>query len=176
MKNTKNLSKSAIRYSLILLITLLHQSLTLNAQVEESYKKNSFYLSYGNIIFADQFSISYERLLFQKDKKRTKLKANYGSYLNNNWDFDTGAIVYKNYGSLSAVQLIGMLELNAGVAFAQYTLDPGFDPVPGTDYSIVKNRITFYGNIGVRYVKDRFLFRAGLGNLELLYIGVGFNL
>ena len=170
----KNLFSKNSKCALILIIAIFSNVIYLNAQ-NAAYKKNSICLSYGNIIFSDQISFSYERMVWGVDNMRTKAKINYGHYLNNNADYETGATVYKNHLSLSGIQLIGLLELNAGIAFTQFTLASGFSPVPAIDYSKIKNKITFYGNIGIRYVSNKFLIRAGIGNLELLYAGIGVN-
>ena len=145
------------------------------AQNTEMENKNSVYGNYGNLIAISQASISYERLFLKKEKLETRVKLNYGNYLSNNLDFETNARVTDSYFSLSAVQLIGILELNAGVALENFRLAAGFEPDPDVDYSILMNRLAFYGNIGIRYSKKNFLIRAGFGNLELLHVGVGLN-
>ncbi len=161
---------------MLVIIMMLNNIGYLTAQnATDTFKNNSIFLSAGSIIFSNQVSIAYERELYEVNNWRTRIKANFGSYLSNNADYDTNAILYRNYFSLSGVQLVGLLEVNAGVAFAHYTLARGFNPDPMVNYDEVNNKIVFYGNLGIRYVKHKFLFRAGLGNLELLYIGIGVN-
>ena len=169
--NYFNFKKSSFFVFVLLIISL--QS-AIGQEVETDHK-NSIYGSLGTVILSNQASLSYERMLFKKGKLETRAKLNYGSYLSNNFDFDTGAKVNENHLSLSAVQLFGILELNAGAAFVNFRLAEGFNPDPNVDYTELLNRVTFYGNIGVRYSKNRFLFRAGIGNLELLYLGLGLN-
>ena len=142
---------------------------------QKDYKKNSLHVSYGNIIFASQANVSYERTLLKKRIFRTRARIGYGNYLSNNFDFDTNAKVHENYLSLGIVQMLGILELSAGVARTTFTLAPGFDPNPNVDYDELLNDFEFIGNIGLRYTAKRWLIRAGIGNHEKLYLGVGLN-
>ena len=159
---------------LILALTILSLQSTL-AQDVETHQKNSVYANYGSVIFSSQVSVSYERLFLKKGKYETRAKLNYGNYLSNNLDFETNAKVYEDYFSVSAVQLIGLLELNAGMALSNFKRAEGFEPDPDVDYTILMNQVIFYGNIGIRYSKNNFLIKAGVGNLELLHIGIGLN-
>ena len=145
-----------------------------NAQ-ETEYKKNAGYISFGTVIFSSQASLSYERTIYEKDLIRTKFKINYGKYISNNLDQETDSKVYNNYKSVSGVFLFNQFEFNLGIAFTEYKLVRGFEPDPSRDYDEVINGSQIYGNIGVRYEKNNFLMRAGIGNLELLYAGVGFS-
>lgn len=174
MKYIANLTSNLkINTLLLILFTLLTNTGNTSAQNTKPNHKNTAYVSLGSILFDSQFSISYERLIFEKKKMETSLKANYGNYFINGSDYETNARVNESFFSLSAVQLIGLLELNAGIAYTQYKLARGFDPEPDIDYTELKNRVNFYGIIGIRYTKNRFLIRGGLGNLELLHLGVG---
>jgi len=155
-----------------MILTILLGTITNYAQ-EEARNENSIYLSYGTVVLSNQLSLAYERTLFSKKQLTTKFKVNYGNYLSNNADFDTGAKVYQQYWSVSGVQLIRFLELNVGLAYTQYMLASGFDPLPNVDYSKQEQTFEFYGSIGCRWEKNKFLFRFGIGNLELLYLGVG---
>jgi len=103
------------------------------------------------------------------------MKLNVGSYLTNGLDYDTNSFVYDKYISLSAVQLLGPIEVNAGMAYTQYTLAAGFEPMPTIDYNQTKTRLEFYGSFGLRFDNKGFLLRGGVGNLELIYIGMGIN-
>jgi len=85
------------------------------------------------------------------------------------------AQVFDSYISLSAVQLFGIVEASVGVAGTSFTLAPGFEPDPNVDYSVQMNGLTFIGNIGLRFEKNQFMVRVGVGNFELLYAGVGVN-
>ena len=138
-------------------------------------QKNSIYATFGTIIFSSQVSVSYERLLIKKKISETRAKLNYGNYLSNNFDYATGAKVWDSYFSVSAVQLISIVEINLGLAFSKFRLAEGFDPEPNVDYTTVMNGTSFYGNFGLRYSKNKFLVRAGFGFPELLYFGLGFN-
>ncbi|MEL7222009.1 MAG: hypothetical protein AAGJ93_11870 [Bacteroidota bacterium] len=168
------LQKNDLVVNLFTFLFLLIFSNCLCAQ-QVDYKNNSVYVSYGTVIFSDQFSVAYEHTLFAKDNLRTRLKGAYGTYLSNNADYDTNEELYDRHISLSAVQLIGLFEFNLGVAYIDYTLAPGFDPTPDVDYSEVKNKWALYGNVGIRYVKNNFLLRAGISRVELLYLGLGIN-
>ncbi len=164
-----------INHLVLLILFFFFSLLSVSAQEDPGSKKNSVYGNFGTIIFSNQMSLSYERLLAEKKSLRTKAKVQFGHYLSNNADYDTNARLTENYVSLSAVQLISILEFNAGISWVQYSLAPGFDPDPDTNYDELFNRLAFYGNIGLRYTKDHFMIRAGLGNLELLYLGIGVN-
>ena len=171
--NYKNTIRSI---SLLLACSLICLHTAIAQEDENDYRKNSIYATYGNLIFTSQASISYERSIFKfGQNNRTKLKATYGNNLGNNLDYDTGERVYENYTGLSVVQLFGKFETNLGAAYASYTLAPGFNPDPDIDYSLVENAFVLFANIGYRYENDHFLFRAGVGNLDLLYVGLGFN-
>lgn len=176
--NTKymNFTKSKIIKAIfIILVNFLINMENTNAQNNESVKKNAAYVSYGNIIFSSQISVSYERLIFEKNNMQTNAKVNFGKYLSNNADYETNAKVYQNFLSISAVHLVGLLEINGGISYAQFKLAKGFNPEPDIDYSELKQKIGFYGNVGIRYTKNKFLVRAGIGNVELLYLGIGLN-
>lgn len=163
--------KKTLKYY-ILFLTLLQ---TLVTSGQEEIQKNSLYVSMGTVIFSNQVSVAYERNIFSRNKARTNFKIGAGTYLSNNADYETGAIVNDNYFNLGVAQLINKLELNAGLAYTNYKKDAGFNPVPEVDYDEQFNRFQVYANIGVRLSKKNFLFRAGVGNLELLYLGLGFN-
>jgi hypothetical protein len=139
------------------------------------YSKNSILVSYGNVIFTSQASASYERLVFQEDKNRIKIKLDYCSYLSNNSDYETDAKVYDGYKGISGVLLHGIFEVSVGIAFTNYKLAKGFNFDPLKDYSKKLNGRELFGSAGVRYDKDNFILRAGIGNLDLLYAGIGFS-
>lgn len=164
-----------IKIRLLTISMVLFSTILCHAQ-EYIPNKNSIYLSYGTVIFSDQLSLAYERSLFSKNQFSTNIKAGYGRYIRNNADFETGAKIYEQYWSISGVQLIQFVEISLGIAYSQYTLASGFEPLPEVDYSAKKRAFEFYGNFGCRWKKDNFLFRLGIGNLELLYIGMGWNL
>jgi len=137
------------------------------------YHKHSVYASYGTVLLSTQASVSAERTLFQKNNFRTRVRASFGDYLTNNGDFETDARVLENYLSLSVVQMIEIWEISVGVAGTRFRRAAGFDPVPGVDYSIVMTGAELSFNTGIRYVYDHFMIRAGVGNHELLYLGLG---
>jgi len=164
------------KYILFVISLLLFSSITIAQDTE--YKSNSIYANYGTVIFAHQVSVSYERLLFQKNKMRTKAKLNYGNWVSDGLDYDIDAKATQSYLSLSGVQLFGMFEIGAGAALRRYQYGNGINLTPGdppADYWDIKSDVVFYGNIGLRYEEGGFLFRAGIGNLELLYLGLGVN-
>lgn len=173
-----NYKKTIRTFCFLLFCSVIHIQAMLAQEESDEYRKNTIYASYGNIIFTSQASISYERSVYnfgQNKKNRTKLKVTYGNYLGNNLDYETGERVYENYTGLAVVQLLGKLETNLGVTYANYKLASGFNPDPDVDYTLSNNSFVFYGNIGYRYENNFFLFRAGVGNFDLLYVGLGFN-
>ncbi len=174
MKKRIKTVKNKIKTSLLLICVFLCNIVFVNAQDRE-FKKNSIYLNYGTVVFSSQFSISYERTIFQKKHLSTKLKVNYGKYLNNNLDLETDERIYNNYIGISGVFLFKLFEINLGVATTEYTLARGFNADPNKDYDEIKTGAIFYRNAGIRYEKDNFIIRTGIGNLELLYVGIGFN-
>lgn len=157
-------------YKIILLFTTF-LALNLNAQ-EESFKKNSFYINYGTVIFVNQYSLNYERTVYQSSDHvlRTKVKFNYGAS-NNNYDLEEDEEIISSYFSLSAVQLLrfNQLDFEFNIGAAKTTLFTSSDP---TEF----NKVKLYGCTGIRYEKKHFLFRAGISNFELLYLGLGFNI
>jgi len=170
MKNTYD----HLKFFLILLAAFITNIVSINAQ-ETEYKKNALYINYGNVIFASQASVSYERTVYQKEHIRTKLKVNYGKFLGNHFDQDIGGKITESYKSVSGVLLMRLFEINLGVAFTKYTLEGNPFPDPNTDGDRIYNGTDFYGSFGIRTEKDGFLLRAGIGNLELLYAGIGFT-
>ncbi len=169
------MKKLIVKLLFLITIVVFTNLKTATAQEVEGYLKNSLYVSVGTVLFSSQVSFSYERTILEKKDWRTKVKLNYGHYLYNGLDYDTNEKVNDNFLSLSAVQLIGLVELNGGLAYSRYKLASGFDPEPNVDYTQQKERYQFYGNIGVRYEKNNFMFRGGIGNLEFLYLGLGVN-
>lgn len=161
--------------SLLIIIIAILGAINSMVSQENEYKKNSVYISAGTIIFTSQYSISYERTLDVEGMRRLRLKANYGKYGSNGLDLDTGGKNYENHKSISAVLLFGLFEADIGVAFTKYTLESGPSPIPTVDYSKVINGKQLYVSTGIRYGKNDFLIRAGISNLELLYLGVGIN-
>ena len=170
------MARNKINYILLLFFVIIFISKNSSAQEHKDYKKNTIYVSYANLIFVSQASLSYERLLLQSDNNRTKLKLGFGKYLNNNYDYETNATVYESYLSLSAVQMLNIIELNGGIAYTKFKLARGFNPDPDIDYNEKRNKLVFYGNVGLRYVRENFIIRGGIGNLELLYVGIGINI
>jgi len=177
MKVTQLKNMQAIIFLVISCWFGLQHSYAQNAQDAPEDKKNSLYISYGNILYISQVSFSYERLLFTKDKLQTRAKLSYGNHLTNHIDHDVNAEVTEDFLGISVTQLAGRFEINAGLAYINYTLSTGIggDLDPNIDYDLVRNKIRYYGNIGFRYAKNGFLFRAGVGSLELLYVGIGLN-
>ena len=172
MKNTNYHFKHLIQS--LLLFTFCSSIHFLNAQ-DTLYKKNSILINFGTVIFVSQASASYERLVFQEDNKRIKIKLDYSSYLSNGLDYDTDAKVYDGYKGISGVLLYGILEASIGFAFTDYKLARGFNSDPLKDYSKQLNGRELYWNFGIRYDKDDFILRAGIGKLDLLYVGLGFS-
>lgn len=161
--------------SLFLLFVIFYISLDPLRAQDTAYNKNSVLVNYGTTIFVSQVSASYERLIFQEGIRRIKIKLDYSSYISNNLDYDTDAKVYESYKGLSGVVLYGALEASIGLAFTDYRLASGFNPNPLKDYNKKLNGRELYGSIGFRYDKDNLILRAGIGNLELLYVGAGFS-
>ena len=170
------MQKTKLHYwiTLSLLFLLLIMTNISAAQTAE-YKQNSIYLSYGSIINASQYSVSLERLVFQKKHLRTGIKLNYGIVNADGLDYDTNEKVYDNFKGISGVLLFNIFEINMGLALTEYSLARGFSPDPGVDYDEKINGTNFYGSTGLRFVNDEFLFKVGIGNLEYLYLGAGFN-
>jgi hypothetical protein len=169
MKNLKHILK---KFALLNLFGLL--CINLNAQ-ENSNKQNSVFISYGSIINSSQVSIAYERLILKKDNFSTKIKATYGEFLTNNADYEQGARVYENWVGIGGVQLLGPFELNLGVAYAKYNLASGFGNSSGIERLGNPKDFIFNGSFGLRYEKNNLLARVGLGNFELVYLGIGMS-
>ena len=142
---------------------------------EIEYDKNSIYLTYGTVINSSQYAISYERLLYQKRHFRTGIKLNYGIMNSEDLEFDTNAKVYNNYKGISGILLFNILDFSMGLAFTEYNLAPGISPDPEVDYNEKLSGINFVGSAGLRFTSDEFMLKVGIGNLEYLYLGAGFN-
>jgi len=142
---------------------------------ETDYKNQSIYATYGTVIFSSQVSFAFDRTVYKKEHLRVKLKLNFGKYADKYPDFDEGERKYKSYYGLSGVMVFGAFEASLGVASARFTLAKGDMPNPEVNYDDVMNGLSVQGNVGIRIERGEFLFRAGIGNLELLYIGIGIN-
>ena len=160
--------------NLFIFVILSLSCLSVTTAQEYDYKKNAIYASYGSVIFSSQISIAYDRTVYEKNQFRTKIKINYGNYADKYPDLSSDEREYRSYYGLSGVIVFGLFEASIGVGSAKYTLAQGDMPSPGVDYDEVMNGIIFQGSSGIRYEANDFILRAGIGNLELLYIGVGF--
>ncbi len=157
----------------ILLFSILFTLHTKKLVGQETNYKNSIYFSAGTVIFNQLISLSYERDLFQKDKFQTRARIN-GSFLRHGLDYAPGARVDEEYIGLGIVQLIGIFEIGGGIAVSRYFITPDFPEFESAPIDVVRRTgPTFYGHVGLRYEKNRFLIKAGLGNLEYLYLGLG---
>ena len=140
-----------------------------------TYKNNSIYGSYGSVINASQVSVSYERFVYKKAQFRTGVKLSYSWVSADGLDLETNERVYENAKGISGVVLFNMFEFNVGLAFTQYKLAQGLNPEMDVDYDELRNGVNFFGSTGLRFVLDEFMLKVGIGNLEYLYLGVGFN-
>ncbi len=156
---------------LLFLVSMIWIPGLVSAQ-ETKQSKNTVIVNYGTVIFADQLSLAYERSLFRSQNKffETKIKASFGKYLSNNYDYDEDAEVTSSHYGVSAVQLIWLwkigLELNTGVSSIAFS-------TPAT--STIERKSGFYLGSAIRYDSSLLSFRAGLNNIELLTIGLGIN-
>lgn len=178
IQNDKNMDftkKTIAKLVGIILMVILINVEYLSAQSTEAVKKNTIYATYGSVIFSSQLSISYERLIYKKNKLQTRGKLNFGDYLGHHLDYDEDAKLCERFLSLSVVELIGLFEVGAGISYTQHKLAGGFEAKPDVDYSKLYHGIGFYGNIGIRYSKNRFVIRTGMSIPELLYLSIGVN-
>ena len=129
--------------------------------------QNAFLVSYGSILWQDQVSLTYERIFAKDANNQTGLKLTWGWYLSNNHDFDEFARVYTDFKGLAVVHTMGVFEVTGGGALGKYYL---FRETANSQH---RNGVTFWGSAGLRLQKERLLFRAGIGNLELLYLSIG---
>ena len=140
-------------------------------QATDTPKKQAIYVNLGSVIFENQLSLNFERLLFDTAPGfQTRLKLNAGTYLSNNYDYEVTAEINANYLSASLLQLISMrnvqLELNIGLARTQFTT---------TSNPEKQSKFRAYTLAGLRYSSNGWLVRTGFGNLELFHFGVGFE-
>lgn len=137
----------------------------------EAVEKQAIYANVGTVVFENQVSINFERLLFASSPKfQTRLKLNAGTYLSNNYDYDETAEIYDSYLSASILQLLPLgqvqLELNIGLARTRFT-------TPVDSQQQIQYRA--YSLAGIRYSENGWLIRTGFGNLELLHLGIGYQ-
>jgi hypothetical protein len=163
-------------FNLLLILGALFTSNCLSAQEENKTPKNSIYASIGTVFFVNQYSVSYERVLAPIGNGTLSGKLNFGNHTSNSLDLDTGARITDKHFSLSGVYRLKILELTLGAAYETFTLAEGFDePDPDIDYALLRNRVAPYVTAGIRYDAGPLVLRAGLGNYELLYAGIGFT-
>jgi len=158
-------------------LSFMANTASMNAQTDDSnrHRQSSIYLTGGSVIFLNQYSLAYERSVFHNNMTTSRLKVNYGKYGDSHGDLETGERLYKNYIGLSGVQLIKFIELNAGIAFTEYSLAKFGDLDPNVDYDETKKANVFHGSLGIRITNKGFMLRTGFGNLELIYLGIGVN-
>jgi len=161
----KKYTKRYFKKGLVLFVLLgLGQTISLTAQSNYS---NAIQLTYGSILWQDQVSITYERIFAQDANNQTGLKLTWGWYLSNNHDFEDLARVYTDFKGLAVVHTMGIFEVTGGGALGKYYLfRESINPRH-------RNGVTFWGSAGVRLQKNHVLFRAGVGNLEMLYLSIG---
>jgi len=165
-----------IYFNLLLILGALFTSNCLSAQEENKTPKNSIYASIGTVFFVNQYSLSYERVLAPIGNGTLSGKLNFGNHTSNSLDLDTGARITDKHFSLSGVYRLKILELTLGAAYETFTLAEGFDESdPDIDYALLRNRVAPYVTAGIRYDAGPLALRAGLGNYELLYAGIGFT-
>lgn len=160
-----------IRLCTLVLFYLCYAMPGLTQQPEDTSNKQAIYANLGSVIFENQLSINFERLLFASAPRlETRLKFNAGTYLSNNYDYDISAEIYSNYLSASILQLIPIgrvqFELNIGLARTQFTT---------IEDSERRSKFRAYTLAGLRYGKDDLLVRLGFGNFELFHLGVGYQ-
>ncbi len=140
--------------------------------IGQDRKNNMLMLNYGTVIWEDQISINFERSILQTSNRifETRIKANYGKYLSNNFDYDIDAELIRSYYAVSAVQLIylGSLGLEANLGSANIKFLRPIDSSPSRKWKA-------YGGVAARYTQKGFTIRAGLNNIELLSLGIGYN-
>ena len=151
-------------------------SLSSSAQTKEF--KNAVYVTYGNIIWTDQYSLSYERTVFQKNKLKTKARLVGGKFRLNVSGGPENVNPIQWYGGLMATQLVGPLEIGLGAGMNHIRVTEQFELIPPNTLPpesepIFKNELTLMANLGLRWEINHFLIRFGLGYPELLYFGVG---
>jgi len=171
--------KNRLEYAYFLEEANRKEDAMLNGQIEPN-NKNAVYATGGTIIFVNQASLAYERSFLASDQFKTNGKIMIGKYLLNGLDLEAGERRYENYLGLGLVQMLYFVEINVGLAYASYTLAPGigppFDPTPDLpeiDSTKIETGLVFNGGIGIRFERNNFMIRAGLNNLELLYLGLG---
>ena len=160
----------------ITLISLAIFILSSNLAAQEFDSKNAVYVTYGNLIWTDQVSLSYERTLFQKNQFITKARIVGGNFMLNKGGSPENVDPIQWYAGVMATQLYGILEGGLGVGVTRI-LETNFvfpdnpiDPAPEPEF---KNKIRAMGNLGLRWEFDHFLIRFGLGYPELAYLGLG---
>lgn len=140
-------------------------------QVDQVIKKQAIYANLGSVIFENQLSVNFERLLFTSAPRfETRLKLNAGTYLSNNYDYELSAEIYSNYLSASILQLVPLgrvqFELNIGLARTR------FSTLEDTER---RSKFRAYSLAGIRYANEDLLIRLGFGNFELFHFGVGYQ-
>lgn len=140
---------------------------------ESNYKKNSIYASFGTVIWANQVSVSYDRTVYEWKALRAKAKVNFGQVLGNHYDSAENSRITWRYGTISAVHMYSIFEVNTGISLTQNSRQTGLvNNQNPTDLFLAAD---FYGSVGIRLEKDWFQFRTGIGNLEFIYVGLGAN-
>jgi hypothetical protein len=146
--------------------------------------KNTIYASVGWLVLYGTVNLSYERNLFQPNRKLIKyvnLKASYGKFAT--WGI-AGDVYMLNAVFLTGVkknhlEAIAGLSIffdregyDIGVSNANYPY-PGYEPEPSkADYTDFLPVLGF----GYRYQKPggRFIFRTGLNFPEMIYLSFGY--
>jgi len=131
---------------------------------------NSIYVSAGLSINQGVQSVAYERTLTRNEKVRTSVRASFHNNGRDDNDYDLDAKKYKQSIGLALVQAFEPLEIGIGAARSTFTSWDEFG-TPLADQT--KLRLLVFG--GISFDLNRVRLRVGVGNIELLYLGAGFN-
>lgn len=137
---------------------------------EFSENNNSIYLSYGNIIFSSQVSLTYDRSFYKKNNVGFSAKAIGGYYLYNWADYDDNAKVIDQYFGLATAFNFHIFEIYAGLASTGYRLAKNI-----SDRSSRKIGFVMLRGGGLKFESKHILLRLGISNLELLHLSLGYR-
>lgn len=138
-------------------------------------QKNAIYGSGGYINYMSQYSLAYERTVFQKSKFEISTKVVIGNYHDEAQDYAGNYIDY--FGGVSAVLLYSIIEFDAGVTVPIYESSGGaYGGYNGPTRSpAARSPILPDLDLGLRIPVNRIIFRAGVGFPELIYFSSGFR-
>jgi len=132
---------------------------------------NALYVSAGLSINHGVQTVAYERTLTRNEKVRTSIRASFHRNGRDDKMYETDDKKYAQSLGLALVQAFEPLEIGIGAAQSSFTTIDEF----GAESAEKSTKLRLLAFGGISFDLNRVRLRVGVGTIELLYIGAGFN-